>query len=124
MKRLITVIKNTFLIFTVINLPLAIIFLLDSLFAGTEGIKNSFEYLGYTSTYGIITSVIFGYMDRPVLEKRLLYIISISSAILLFTSFINDNHLLRTHSLYLFFGVVVGRKVVLIVDMLLNKKDH
>ena len=118
MKRLITVLKITFFGFALANLFLITIFLIDSAIDGTA---VNWDYLGFVNIYGMIASVIFGYMDRPTLEKRLLIFITICSVVLLITSFINDNQALRMHSLYVLFGVGAGRKIVLIVDMFLRK---
>lgn len=118
MKRLITVLKITFFGFALVNLFVVTILLIDSAIDRTA---VNWDYLGFVNIYGMIASVIFGYMDRPTLEKRLLNFITISSVVLLLTSFINDNQALRMHSLYVLIGVGMGRKVVLIVDMFLRK---
>ena len=118
MRRLITVSKITFLGFAIMNLFLIIILLIDNAIDGTA---VNWAYLGFVSIYGMIASVIFGYMDRPTLEKRLLFFITACSATLLITSYMIDNESLRLHSLYVLFGVVAGRKMVLIVDMFLRK---
>ena len=118
MKRLITVLKITFFGFALVNLFVVTILLIDSAIDRTA---VNWDYLGFVNIYGMIASVIFGYMDRPTLEKRLLNFITISSVVLLLTSFINDNQALRMHSLYVLIGVGMGRKVVLIVDMYLRK---
>ena len=124
MKRLITVIKNTFLFFAIINLFVGIIYLISIPSVGIAETIDRFKFLGFITIYGIITCIIFGYIDRPILEKRLLYLISICLAILLITSFIIDNQLLRIHTLYVLYGVVAGSKGVLLVDMFLNKKNR
>ena len=121
MNRLITVLKITFLGFVLTNLLISIIFFLESVIEGTE---MPWEYLGYVTIYGMIVSIIFGYMDRPILEKRLLIGITICTAIIFTASFLIDNQILRMQSLYLFFGIVLGRKMVLLVDMTLKKKNH
>jgi hypothetical protein len=119
MNRLITVLKITFLGFVLTNLLISIIFFLESVIEGTE---MPWEYLGYVTIYGMIVSIIFGYMDRPILEKRLLIGITICTAIIFTASFLIDNQILRMQSLYLFFGIVMGRKMVLLVDMTLKKE--
>ena len=120
MNRLITVLKITFLGFVLTNLFISIIFFLESVIEGTE---MPWEYLGYVTIYGMIVSIIFGYMDRPILEKRLLIGITICTAIIFTASFLIDNQILRMQSLYLFFGIVMGRKMVLFVDMILKEKS-
>jgi MFS-type transporter involved in bile tolerance (Atg22 family) len=81
----------------------------------------SWEYLQYVTIYGMIVSIIFGYMDRPILEKRLLIGISICSVILFITSLFIDNQMFRSQAIYLFYGIVIGRKMVLFVDMKFKK---
>ncbi len=118
MNRLITVLKITFLGFLLLNLLTSIILFLDS---AIEGTKMSWEYLQYVTIYGMIVSIIFGYMDRPILEKRLLIGISICSVILFITSLFIDNQMFRSQAIYLFYGIVIGRKMVLFVDMKFKK---
>ena len=120
MKRLITVLKVTFLGFSILNIFLTIILLIVS---AIDGENMPWEYLGFVTIYGIIISIIFGYMDRPTLEKRLLIAIIICSATLFIASFLIDNQTIRMQSLYLFFGIVIGRKFVMVVDMFLSKKN-
>ena len=60
-------------------------------------------------------------LDRPILEKRLLIFITISSVVLLLIFFINDIQAILMHSIYMLLGVSAGRKMVLIVDMSLRK---
>ena len=120
MKRLITVLKITFLGFVLTNLFITIIFFIES---AIEGTNMPWEYLGYVTIYGMIVSIIFGYMDRPNLEKHLLNGIAICTAIVFITSFIIENQMLRMHSIYLFFGIVIGRKMVLFVDLMSEKKS-
>lgn len=121
MDRLISVLKITFLGIVLTNLFITIIFFIESVIEGTE---MPWEYLGYVTIYGMIVSFIFGYMDRPMLEKRLLIGITICTAIIFIASFLLDNQILRMQSGYLFYGIVLGRKMVLIVDMSLKKKNH
>jgi hypothetical protein len=103
-----------------VNLFLLLILLIES---AIEGTKMPLEYLGFVNLYGIIVSVIFGYMDRPVLEKKLLIGITIGTVLLIITSFFIDSDLLLKQSFFLFFGIVVGRKAVFAIDMLLSKSD-
>jgi hypothetical protein len=120
MKRLFSVIKITILGFVAVNLFLLLILLIES---AIEGTKMPLEYLGFVNLYGIIVSVIFGYMDRPVLEKKLLIGITIGTVLLIITSFFIESDLLLKQSFFLFFGIVVGRKAVFAIDMLLSKSD-
>ncbi len=124
MKRLITVIKNSFLFFAITNLFVSIIYLIDAPFVEIAETADRFKSLGFINMYGIITCIFFGYMDRPILEKRLLYFIYIISAILFITSITIDNQLLRKNTIYLFFGVVSGRHGVILVDLFMKKKNH
>jgi hypothetical protein len=119
MKRLTTVLKATFGGFLILNLLLSIIFYIDCVIEGKE---MPWEYLGFVSLYGIFVSVIFGYLDSPILEKRILIGITIGSIAALITSFFIESQILRMQSLYVFFGIVIGRKFVLIIDILLGKE--
>ena len=69
----------------------------------------------------MVASVIFGCMDRPILEKRLFIFITISSIVLLLISFIIDFQALLMHSIFILLGVSAGRKMILIVGMSLRK---
>jgi len=121
MKRLTTILKTTVLGFLVTNIFLVITFFILS---AIDGAEMPWEFLGFVTLYGMIVSIIFGYMDRPSLEKRLLIGITICAAVLLITSFLIENQMLRMQSLYVFFGVVMGRKMVLIFDMFLSKNNR
>ena len=118
MQRLTTVLKTTFLGFILLDLLLSIIAYIDSLIDGT---KMDLEYLFFVSIYGIIVSIIFGFMDRPKLEKQLLIGISIGAVIVLITAFSMGNEVLAMQSLYVFLGVVIGRRMVGLVDLVLKK---
>jgi hypothetical protein len=118
--RLIKVIKITFLGFLLTNLFITVILFIDSLI---DGKNMPWEYLGFVTIYGMIVSIILGYMDRPTLEKRLLTGITICSALVFVTSFLIDNETLSMHSIYVFFGIVVGRKMVFLVDLTLKDKS-
>jgi len=80
------------------------------------------DYLVFMTIYGVIVSVILGYLDRPVLEKRIILGITIGSVIMGVLSFLIDNQTLLNQALYLLFGVVIGRRVVVLVDLFLKKK--
>jgi hypothetical protein len=118
MKRLLSVLKITLLGFFFIDIILAILLFIDSY---SEGTKMQWEYLLFMTIYGVIVSVILGYLDRPVLEKRLIFGITIGSVIMGILSFLIDNQTLLDQALYLFFGVVVGRRAVVLVDLFLKK---
>jgi len=120
MKRLFSVLRITIIGFVAIDVFLFLILFLES---AIEGSKMPLEYLGFVNLYGMIVSVIFGYMDRPILEKRLLIGITVGALLLIFTSFFIGSELLLKQSAFLFFGIVVGRKAVVAIDMLLSKSD-
>jgi hypothetical protein len=120
MKRLFSVLRITIIGFVAINVFLFLILFLESYI---EGSNMPFEYLGFVNLYGIIISVIFGYLDRPILEKRLLIGVTIGTVLLIITSFFIGSELLVKQSVCLFFGIVVGRKAVVAIDMLLSKSD-
>jgi hypothetical protein len=82
------------------------------------------EFLGFVNLYGMIVSIIFGYMDRPSFEKRLLIVIIISSVVMLITSFIIGNQVLRFQSLYVLIGIGMGRNIVVLIDMSLSENNH
>lgn len=118
MQRLVTVLKSTFLGFILVDLFLLLINFVESLIDGT---KMDFEYLIYVSIYGIIVSIIFGYMDRPKLEKQLLIGIFIVSVIALIIALAIGNQAFAMQSLYVFLGGVLGRRMVVLVDLFLKK---
>ncbi|MBM3185639.1 MAG: hypothetical protein FJZ67_05005 [Bacteroidetes bacterium] len=120
MKRLIGVIKITIVGFLVVNLFIGLILFLESYIEGTE---MPLKYFGFVNLYGIITCVIFGYLDQPILEKRLLIGITIGTVLLIITSFFIGSDLLLEQSFFLFFGIVLGRKAVVAIDMFLNESD-
>ena len=118
MKRFLSVLKITLLGFLFINLLIAIFMFIDS---SIDGTKMHWEYLAFMTIYGMIVSVILGYLERPILEKRLILGITIASVIMGIISFLIDSQTLLNQALYLFFGVVVGRKIVVLVDLFLKK---
>ena len=82
------------------------------------------EYLGFVNLYGMIVSIIFGYMDRPSLEKRILMVIYISALIMLITSFIIVNQVLRFQSVYVLIGIGMGRNIVVLIDLSLSENNQ
>ncbi|MFN4879669.1 MAG: hypothetical protein ACK48O_01500 [Flavobacteriia bacterium] len=118
MTRLLSVLKITLLGFLFINIIMAFLLLIDSY---SEGTKMQWDYLVFMTIYGVIVSVILGYLDRPVLEKRIILGITIGSVIMGILSFLIDNQTLLNQALYLFFGVVIGRRVVVLADLFLKK---
>jgi hypothetical protein len=121
MNRLTTVVKSTLIGFFVINLILSIVLYIES---AMDGKAMPWEYLGFVSLYGIIVSIIFGYMDRPILEKRLLIGVAVSAIALLIIAMYIGSQVLIVQSLYVLFGIFIGRKFVLVIDKLLNKKEN
>lgn len=119
MKRLFSVLKITLLGFLFINIIVAFILFIDSY---SEGTKMQWDYLIFMTIYGVIVSVILGYLDRPVLEKRIIIGLTIGAIIMGILSFLIDNQILLNQALYLLFGVVIGRRVVVLVDLFLKKK--
>jgi hypothetical protein len=59
-------------------------------------------------------------MDRPVLEKRLLIGIAVTAIALIIIGIFIGNQVLLMQSFYVLFGIFIGRKFVVIIDMLLN----
>jgi hypothetical protein len=118
MTRLLSVLKITLLGFLFINIVAAFLIFIDSY---TEGTKMDWEYLVFMTIYGVIVSVILGYLDRPVLEKRIILGITIGSVVMGILSFLIDNQTLLDQALYLFFGVAVGRRTVVLIDLFLKK---
>jgi hypothetical protein len=121
MTRLTTVLKSTIFGFLFVSLFLLIILYIDSVIDGKE---MPWEFLGFVNLYGMIVSIIFGYMDRPSFEKRLLIVIIISSVVMLITSFIIGNQVLRFQSLYVLIGIGMGRNIVVLIDMSLSENNH
>jgi uncharacterized protein (TIGR02145 family) len=119
-EQLSSVIRITLVGFASINLLNFIFLFIESAIDGTNLLWENVEFLGYATIYGIIVSIIFGYMNSPQLEKRLLMGLTICSIIAFISSYLLQNQMLRTHSVYGFFGIAMGCKMVLVVDKLKN----
>lgn len=121
MKRLFDVIKATAITFIVIDLFLTILLLIDFTINNHQ---MEWEYLGYVNLYGLIVSLIFGYMDNPILEKRLFIVIITGAFVLLVVSFFCGNVILSMQALYAIFGINLSRILIPIVDRLLKNKEN
>ena len=123
MNRITTVIKTTILGFIGINLILICILFLDSIDKNT--LEIPWEHIGLLNLYGITFSTIFGIMDRPKLEIKLLKAITISALVVFISSFFIDiSKNLVTHSYIVLIGIPLTKAVVSIIDILLQKKRN
>jgi hypothetical protein len=109
MKRIKHVVLVTIHMLLVLNFILTPIILSDCY---VKSIPPEWDYFLYVNIYAIICSVTFGYMDKPKLENIILIVILILSLLI----WLIPNEF-STQSQYIFFGFLLGRKLVLFVDM-------
>ena len=109
MKRIKHVVLLTIHTLLVLNFILTPIILLDCYVKSTP---PEWDYFLYVNIYAIICSVTFGYMDKPKLENIILIVILILSLLI----WLIPNEF-STQSEYIFFGFLLGRKLVEFVDM-------
>jgi len=125
MNRIISVFKITIIGFLGLNLLLIFILTINNYFEGTKiPWENSdfWNYIAFVNLYGIIISLGFGYLNRPNFEKKILNIITICTFICLILSYLLNFKILIMQSIYILIGVSLGRKLVLLIDVVLNKK--
>jgi hypothetical protein len=76
----------------------------------------NWDYYKYINLYAFIVSIVFGFLDKPKLENKiLLFLLIISLLIYIIPNQFSD------HFGYVFIGVIVGRKLLAIVDYSLKK---
>lgn len=112
--RIKLVLKSTFLMLLLINVFM-LLFIIDKLLGFVDEPIN-WEYFIYINLYAFIVSIVFGFFDKPKLENKILIFLLIIS----FLIWIIPNQF-SAHFCYVFFGVSMGRKLLIIVDLILKK---
>ena len=112
--RIKLVLKSTFLMLLLMNVFM-LLFIIDKLLGFVDEPIN-WEYFIYVNLYAFIVSIVFGFFDKPKLENKILIFLLIIS----FLIWIISNQFSAQFG-YVFFGVLMGRKLLIIVDLILKK---
>ncbi len=64
-----------------------------------------------------------GFMDKPKLENRILAILLVLSILVMLLPVFPENSSIRIHAGYLLFGGIIGRKLLVVVDLALTPKN-
>lgn len=110
MDRIKNVVRQTFFMAFAMNLFLIPIFWIDSL---SDGGFDDWHWWLYTNLYAIIVCLVFGYMDKPKLENRILLVLLIISLIVYLYPYPSK---LSDQAGFIFWGLVLGRKLLVAVD--------
>lgn len=81
------------------------------------------EYVKFTNLYGALTCIILGFMDKPKLENRILAVLLVLSILVMLLPVFPENSSIRIHAGYLLFGGIIGRKLLVVVDLALTPKN-
>jgi hypothetical protein len=120
-NRFIQVVKSAFAIILLLNIILVVFFLFDD----NKNDEIPLDYLFYVNLYGLTTSILFGYMDNPKLENKILLGLFVSAITILIISIFTGQKPLQNQSIFVLFGVVFGRKATTIIDMIMeNNKTN
>lgn len=119
MTRFITVVKTTFLMLIALNIIMIPILYLD--LPNDEAMD--WEYVKFTNLYGALTCIILGFMDKPKLENRILAVLLVLSILVILLPVFPENLSIRIHAGYLLFGGIIGRKLLVVVDLALTPKN-
>lgn len=113
-NRIKLVVKSTIQMLLFVNVIL-LFFEIDILLGFVDEPIN-WDYYYYINLYAFIVSIVFGFLDKPRLENKILFFLLIIS----FLIYIIPNQF-SDHFGYVFFGVIMGRKLLGIVDYSLKK---
>lgn len=113
-NRIKLVVKSTIQMLLFVNVIL-LFFEIDILLGFVDEPIN-WGYYYYINLYAFIVSIVFGFLDKPRLENKILFFLLIIS----FLIYIIPNQF-SDHFGYVFFGVIMGRKLLGIVDYSLKK---
>lgn len=108
-ERIKTVVKTTLQTLFIMN-----IFILLLLWADNVD-SIDWDFIVYVNLYGFILSVVFGFLDKPKLENKILIFLSILS----FLIWVIPNKF-STHFRYVFYGIFLGRVSLNFVDLALK----
>ncbi len=112
--RIKSVVKSTFLMLLLMNVFM-LLFIIDKLLGFVDEPTN-WGYFIYVNLYAFIVSIVFGFFDKPELENKILIFLLIIS----FLIWIIPNQFSAQFG-YVFYGVIMGRKLLAIVDLILKK---
>lgn len=119
MTRLITVVKTTFQMLLALNILMIPILYLDL----SEGEAMPWDYVKFTNLYGALTCIILGFMDKPKLENRILAVLLVISILAMLLPVFPENSEIKIHAGYLLYGGILGRKLLVVVDLVLAPKN-
>jgi len=119
MNRLITVVKTTFQMLIVLNIIMIPILYGDL----AKGETMPWEYIKFINLYGALTCIILGFMDKPKLENRILAVLLVLSILAMLLPVFPENSPIKVHAGYLLSGGIIGRKLLVVVDLALTPKN-
>lgn len=119
MTRFLIVVKTTFLMLIALNIIMIPILYIDL----AEGEAMPWEYVKFTNLYGALTSIILGFMDKPKLENRILAVLLMLSILAMLLPVFAEKSSIKVHAGYLLFGGIIGRKLLVVVDLALTPKN-
>ena len=119
MTRFLIVVKTTFLMLIALNIIMIPILYIDL----AEGEAMPWEYVKFTNLYGALTSIILGFMDKPKLENRILAVLLVLSILAMLLPVFAEKSSIKVHAGYLLFGGIIGRKLLVVVDLTLTPKN-
>lgn len=103
-ERIKSVVSNTAIMFVTLNIfliPLIYIIALD------EDVPMNWDYIVYVNLYAIIVSVVFGFLDKPKLENKILIFLLILSLLI----WVIPNQF-STYFCYVFLGYFYGKSII------------
>jgi hypothetical protein len=109
-ERIKSVVKSTLQMLFILSI-FSLFFIADKLLGFIDDPINWGAYL-YIALYAIIVSVVFGFLDKPKLENKILIFLLILSLLI----WVIPNQF-STHFGYVFIGVSFGRKLLIWVDL-------
>lgn len=112
-ERIKSVVKSTMQMLFIVSI-FGLFFIADKLLGFVDEPINWDGYL-YVTLYAIIVSVVFGFLDKPKLENKILIFLLFVSLMI----WVIPNQF-STHFGYVFIGVSVGRKLLIWVDLMLK----
>jgi hypothetical protein len=109
-ERIKSVVKSTLQMLFILSI-FSLFFIADKLLGFIDDPINWGAYL-YIALYATIVSVVFGFLDKPKLENKILIFLLILSLLI----WVIPNQF-STHFGYVFIGVSFGRKLLIWVDL-------
>ena len=89
----------------------------------SEGETMPWDYVKFTNLYGALTCIILGFMDKPKLENRILAALLVISILAMLLPVFPENSEIKIHAGYLLYGGILGRKLLVVVDLVLAPKN-